>query len=161
MFFLPSFSFLYILLGFQNAESIKIDHEKKVAQLRKQEAKRAEHVKIEKRKKEIEKLENRMMVSAQSIETISEEIIRMREAELYPQLHELVQGLVLWLHLHVSCLLYSLCFHSFTFSLFSLCCSRIHIHLVSVCLEICCRFSYFSGAVWDHHMVTLKQKCIV
>ena len=56
-------------------------------------------MKIEKSKKEIEKLENRILVSAQSIETISEEIIRLREAELYPQLLDLVNGLVLWLHL--------------------------------------------------------------
>ncbi|KAJ8642282.1 hypothetical protein MRB53_018976 [Persea americana] len=78
----------------KNAESIKIDHEKKVAQLKKQEAKGAEHMKIEKSKKEIEKLENRILVSAQSIETISEEIIRLREAELYPQLLDLVNGLM-------------------------------------------------------------------
>ncbi|EEF32728.1 protein ALTERED PHOSPHATE STARVATION RESPONSE 1 [Ricinus communis] len=78
----------------KNAESIKIEHEKKVALLRKLEVKRADYVKTEKTKKEVEKLESQMMVATQAIETTSAEIIKLRETELYPQLLELLKGLM-------------------------------------------------------------------
>ncbi|KAK6924509.1 protein of unknown function DUF630, partial [Dillenia turbinata] len=77
-----------------NAETMKIDHEKMVARLRKLELKRADYVKTEKTKKEVEKLESRMIVASQAIETTSTEIIKLRETELYPQLVELVKGLM-------------------------------------------------------------------
>ncbi|EOX90802.1 Uncharacterized protein TCM_000170 [Theobroma cacao] len=78
----------------KHAEAIKIEHEKRVAQLRKLEVKRADYVKTEKTKKEVEKLESQMMVAAQAIETTSTEIIKLRESELYPQLLDLVKGLI-------------------------------------------------------------------
>lgn len=65
-----------------------------MSQLRKQEIKGGDYMKIEKNKKEIEKLESRMMVASQAMETTSSEIIRLREFELYPQLLELVKGSV-------------------------------------------------------------------
>lgn len=71
-----------------------MDHEKKVAFLRKLEMKRADYVKTEKTKKEVEKLESQMMVASQAIESTSAEIVKLREIELYPQLIELVKGLV-------------------------------------------------------------------
>uniref|UniRef100_A0A2C9WKZ7 DUF632 domain-containing protein n=1 Tax=Manihot esculenta TaxID=3983 RepID=A0A2C9WKZ7_MANES len=83
-----------LLQEVKNAESIKIEHEKKVALLRKLEVKRADYVKTEKTKKEVEKLESQMMVATQAIETTSAEIIRLRESQLYPQLLELVKGLM-------------------------------------------------------------------
>ncbi|XP_022775437.1 nitrate regulatory gene2 protein-like [Durio zibethinus] len=78
----------------KNAEAIKIEHEKRVAQLRKLEMKRADYVKTEKTKKEVEKLESQMMVASQAIKTTSMEIIKLRESELYPQLLDLVKGLM-------------------------------------------------------------------
>ncbi|KAE8727124.1 putative L-ascorbate peroxidase 3-like [Hibiscus syriacus] len=78
----------------KNAETIKMEHEKRVVRLRKLELKRAEYVKTEKTKKEIEKLESQMMVASQAIKTISTEIIQLRESELYPQLLDLVKGLM-------------------------------------------------------------------
>ncbi|KAI4327758.1 hypothetical protein L6164_020183 [Bauhinia variegata] len=77
----------------KNAESIKIEHEKKVALLRKLEMKRADYVRTEKMKKEVEKLESQMMVASQAIESTSDEVIKLREKELYPQLLELIKGL--------------------------------------------------------------------
>ncbi|PIA57375.1 hypothetical protein AQUCO_00600246v1 [Aquilegia coerulea] len=77
----------------KNAESIKIEHEKRVEQLRKQELKGADYINIDKSKKEIEKLDSMMQVATQAIETTSSEIIRVREIELFPQLLELVKGL--------------------------------------------------------------------
>ncbi|KAJ6929831.1 protein ALTERED PHOSPHATEARVATION RESPONSE 1-like [Populus alba x Populus x berolinensis] len=83
-----------LFIEVKNAESLKIEHEKKVALLRKLEARRADYVKTEKMKKEVEKLESQLMVAAQGIETTSAEIIKLRETELYPQLLELVKGLM-------------------------------------------------------------------
>ncbi|KAF3440321.1 hypothetical protein FNV43_RR18605 [Rhamnella rubrinervis] len=76
------------------AESIKIEHEKKVTTLKRLEMKRADYMKTEKTKKEVEKFESQMMVASQAIETTSLEIIKLRETELYPQLLELVKGLM-------------------------------------------------------------------
>ncbi|KAL6220719.1 hypothetical protein ACLB2K_008475 [Fragaria x ananassa] len=79
----------------KEAETIKIEHEKRVSTLKKLEMKRAaDYVKTEKTKKEVEKLESQMMVSSQAIETTSAEIIKIRDTELYPQLLELVKGLM-------------------------------------------------------------------
>ncbi|KAI7745274.1 hypothetical protein M8C21_017336 [Ambrosia artemisiifolia] len=87
----------------KNAESLKIEHEKKTEQLRKMELKRGDYLKIEKAKKEVEKLESRITVSAQAIESTSQEIIKLRESELYPQLVELVKGLMsMWRSLYES-----------------------------------------------------------
>ncbi|KAE8697303.1 Ascorbate peroxidase isoform 1 [Hibiscus syriacus] len=72
-------------------QEVKMEHEKRVVQLRKLELKRAEYLKTEKTKKEIEKLESQMMVASQAIKTISTEIIQLRESELYPQLLDLVK----------------------------------------------------------------------
>ncbi|CAN6698812.1 unnamed protein product [Malus baccata var. baccata] len=78
----------------KDAETLKVEHEKRVATLKKLEMKRGDYVKTEKMKKEVEKLESQMMVSSQTIETTSAEIINLRETELYPQLFELVKGLM-------------------------------------------------------------------
>ncbi|KAJ6740465.1 hypothetical protein OIU79_000564 [Salix purpurea] len=83
-----------LFLEVKNAESLKIEHQKKLALFRKLEVKRAEYVKTEKTKKEIEKLESKMMVATQGTETTFTEIIKLRETELYPQLLELVKGSV-------------------------------------------------------------------
>jgi hypothetical protein len=63
-----------------------------VEQLRKLELNRADYVRTEKTKKEVEKLESQMMVASQAIETTSAEIIKLRETELHPQLIGLVKG---------------------------------------------------------------------
>ncbi|KAL8211178.1 hypothetical protein R6Q57_005615 [Mikania cordata] len=87
----------------KNMESSKIEHAKRVEQLRKLELKRADYMKTEKAKKEVEKLESRMMVSSQAIESTSDEIVKLREEELYPQLVELVKGLMgMWRNLYES-----------------------------------------------------------
>ena len=75
-----------------------MDHEKKVERLKKLEMKRGDYMKTEKLKKDVEKLESEMMVSSQAIETTSDEIVKLREIELYPQLLELVKGLVISFH---------------------------------------------------------------
>uniref|UniRef100_A0A3N7EXS1 DUF630 domain-containing protein n=1 Tax=Populus trichocarpa TaxID=3694 RepID=A0A3N7EXS1_POPTR len=49
-----------LFIEVKNAESLKIEHEKKVALLRKLEVRRADYVKTEKIKKEVEKLESQM-----------------------------------------------------------------------------------------------------
>ncbi|KAL2520372.1 hypothetical protein Fot_24295 [Forsythia ovata] len=79
---------------YQEVKTLKLEHGKKAAYLRKLEMKRADYVKTEKAKKEVEKLESHILVASQAIETTSAEIIKLRESELYPQLVELVQGLM-------------------------------------------------------------------
>ena len=71
---------------------MKLEHEKRVAALRKLEMKNADYIKTEKAKKEVEKLESQMTVAVQAIETTSIEIIKLRESELHPQLLQLVKG---------------------------------------------------------------------
>ncbi|KAI8032631.1 Nitrate regulatory gene2 protein [Camellia lanceoleosa] len=90
-----------LYLEVKNAQTLKMEHEKKTEQLRKMELNRAEYVKMEKTKKEVEKLESRLMVASQAIETTSTEIIKLRESELYPQLVQLVKGLMgMWRSLY-------------------------------------------------------------
>ncbi|KAL8472463.1 hypothetical protein ACS0TY_029615 [Phlomoides rotata] len=78
----------------KNAESLKVEHDKKAALLRKLEMKSADYFKSEKAKKDVEKLESQIMVALQAIETTSSEIIKLRESQLYPQLLRLVDGLM-------------------------------------------------------------------
>ncbi|KAI9165239.1 hypothetical protein LWI28_010231 [Acer negundo] len=87
----------------KDGESIKIEHEKRLEQLRKMEVRRADYIKTEKCKKEVEKLESQMMVASQAIETTSSEIIKLRETELYPQLLDLVKGMMcMWRSMYES-----------------------------------------------------------
>ncbi|VVB18369.1 unnamed protein product [Arabis nemorensis] len=80
----------------KNAGSIKMAHEKMV----KLEMKRAEYVKVDKAKKE---LESRLMVSSQAIEITTNEIIKLRETQLYPQLVDLVKGMMcMWRSMYES-----------------------------------------------------------
>ncbi|KAL8151743.1 hypothetical protein V2J09_021551 [Rumex salicifolius] len=84
-----------LFLEVKNAERIKMEHEKKVEQVRRMEVKRADYMKTEKTKKEVEKLESLLEVASQAIDTTSAEIIKLRETQLYPQLLLLVKGLML------------------------------------------------------------------
>ncbi|XP_071741673.1 protein ALTERED PHOSPHATE STARVATION RESPONSE 1-like isoform X3 [Rutidosis leptorrhynchoides] len=62
----------------KNAESLKIEHEKNTEQLRKIELKRRDYVTVEKSKKEVEKLESRIIVSAQAIDVTGNHQIMCR-----------------------------------------------------------------------------------
>lgn len=81
-----------LFLEVKNAEKLKMEDEKRVEQLRRLEVKRANYMKTEKTKKEVEKLESLMEVASQAIGTTSDEIVKLRETELYPQLLDLVKG---------------------------------------------------------------------
>ncbi|KAH9622195.1 hypothetical protein KSS87_007964 [Heliosperma pusillum] len=76
----------------KNAEKLRMEHENKVEQLRRLEVKRADYMKTEKTKKEVEKLESLLEVASQAIQSTSDEIIRLRESHLYPQLLDLIKG---------------------------------------------------------------------
>ncbi|GJN34489.1 hypothetical protein PR202_gb23153 [Eleusine coracana subsp. coracana] len=83
-----------LFLEVKSYEGYKQEHDKKVGLLRKQEVKGVDYLKMEKNKMEMESLESKMLVATQSIETTTTEIIRLRESELFPQLLELVAGLM-------------------------------------------------------------------
>ena len=86
----------------QNSERLREEHEKRVSRLRKQELKGVDYVKVEKNKREIERLESKMMVASQAMEATSSEITRLRESELFPQLLDLLNGSALSLSLSLS-----------------------------------------------------------
>ncbi|KAG1360975.1 hypothetical protein COCNU_09G004380 [Cocos nucifera] len=83
-----------LFLEVKNYQRLKEEHKRRMGLLRNQEAKGADYVKVEKNRREIERLESKMLVSSQAIETTTSEIIRLRESELFPQLLELVTGLM-------------------------------------------------------------------
>ncbi|KAG1359430.1 putative Nitrate regulatory gene2 protein [Cocos nucifera] len=83
-----------LFLEVKNSQRLKEEHERRVDLLRKQEAKGVDYVKVEKNRKEIDRLESKMLVSSQAIQTTTSEIVRLRESELFPQLLELVIGLM-------------------------------------------------------------------
>ncbi|OAY77679.1 hypothetical protein ACMD2_06499, partial [Ananas comosus] len=83
-----------LYLEVKNYERNKEEHEKRVDLLRKQEIKGVDYVKVEKNRMEIERLESKMLVATQAIETTTAEIIRLRESELFPQLLDLVTGMM-------------------------------------------------------------------
>ncbi|KAK9230877.1 hypothetical protein WN943_021108 [Citrus x changshan-huyou] len=92
-----------LFMEVKNCETYKKEHEKKVGQLRRMEARRADYLKTAKTRKEVEKLESQMLVSSQAIETISAEIIKVRETVLYPQLLDLVKGMMcMWRSMYES-----------------------------------------------------------
>uniref|UniRef100_A0A0D3H9G4 DUF632 domain-containing protein n=1 Tax=Oryza barthii TaxID=65489 RepID=A0A0D3H9G4_9ORYZ len=83
-----------LFLEVKSYEGLKQEHDKKIGLLRKQEVKGVDYLKMEKNKMEIESLDSKMLVATQSIETTTSEIMRLRESELFPQLLELVAGLM-------------------------------------------------------------------
>ncbi|EMS65961.1 hypothetical protein TRIUR3_15371 [Triticum urartu] len=83
-----------LFLEVKNYEGLKQEHDKKVGLLRKQEVRGVDYLKMEKNRMEMESLESKMLVATQSIDTTTSEIIRLRESELFPQLLELVAGLM-------------------------------------------------------------------
>ncbi|XP_074294498.1 protein ALTERED PHOSPHATE STARVATION RESPONSE 1-like [Silene latifolia] len=76
----------------KNAEKLKMEHEKRVEQLRRLEIKKADNMKTKKIKKEVEKLEKLLEVASQAIQTTSDEITKLRETQLYPQLLDIIKG---------------------------------------------------------------------
>lgn len=83
-----------LFLEVKSYEGFKQEHDKKVGLLRKQEVRGVDYLKMEKNRMEMESLESKMLVATQSIDTTTSEIIRLRESELFPQLLELVAGLM-------------------------------------------------------------------
>ncbi|KAH0451881.1 hypothetical protein IEQ34_019180 [Dendrobium chrysotoxum] len=82
-----------IYLEVKNCERTRQEKEKRQSLLRRQEANSVDYFKVQKNKREIERLESKLMVYCQAIETTSTEIVRLREAELFPQLLDLVNGI--------------------------------------------------------------------
>ncbi|KAL0907912.1 hypothetical protein M5K25_022366 [Dendrobium thyrsiflorum] len=83
-----------LYLEVKNCERTRQEKEKRQSLLRRQEANGVDYFKVLKNKREIERLESKLMVYCQAIETTSTEIVRLREAELFPQLLDLVNGLM-------------------------------------------------------------------
>ncbi|XP_047334454.1 protein ALTERED PHOSPHATE STARVATION RESPONSE 1-like [Impatiens glandulifera] len=90
-----------LYLEVKTAETLNLEYQKRIVQMRKFESRKTEGVKTEKTKKELEKLESRIMVTSQTIETISSEIFKLTQSDLYMHLVELVKGLMgMWRTMH-------------------------------------------------------------
>ncbi|XP_021755236.1 uncharacterized protein LOC110720505 [Chenopodium quinoa] len=74
-------------------ESVKIEHEKKLATLQSQEYK-GDEVKLDKTKTSIKRLQSLIIVTSQAVNTTSSAIVGLRDSDLIPQLVELCHGMM-------------------------------------------------------------------
>ncbi|EMS49762.1 hypothetical protein TRIUR3_19434 [Triticum urartu] len=79
-------------------ERVRLSYEKKVAQLRSQDANGAEPFAIERTRAAIRDLRTKLNISLASVDAVSRRIVAVRDDELLPQLAELIRGYVclLW-----------------------------------------------------------------
>ncbi|KAM3228150.1 hypothetical protein ACQJBY_059699 [Aegilops geniculata] len=74
-------------------ERVRLSYEKKVAQLRSQDANGAEPFAIERTRAAIRDLRTKINISLASVDAVSRRIVAVRDDELLPQLAELIRGL--------------------------------------------------------------------
>ncbi|VAI44694.1 hypothetical protein VPH35_104126 [Triticum aestivum] len=74
-------------------ERVRLSYEKKVAQLRSQDANGAEPFAIERTRAAIRDLRTKLNISLASVDAVSRRIVAVRDDELLPQLAELIRGL--------------------------------------------------------------------
>ncbi|KAI4978101.1 hypothetical protein ZWY2020_014655 [Hordeum vulgare] len=74
-------------------ERVRLSYEKKVAQLRSQDANGAEPFAIERTRVAIRDLRTKLNISLASVDAMSRRIVAVRDDELLPQLAELIRGL--------------------------------------------------------------------
>lgn len=77
---------------FQAGERVRLSYEKKVAQLRSQDANGAEPFAIERTRAAIRDLRTKLNISLASVDAVSRRIVAVRDDELLPQLAELIRG---------------------------------------------------------------------
>ncbi|KAL9252500.1 Nitrate regulatory gene2 protein-like protein [Drosera capensis] len=75
-------------------ETVKIEHEKKLATLQSQEYKGEDEAKLDKTKASIKRLQSLIIVTSQAVNTTSSAILGLRNSDLVPQLVELCHGLM-------------------------------------------------------------------
>ena len=81
-------------LSNQEAEALRVDLERKYALFRNQDAKNEDQTIIDKTRSTIKALQTRMVVAIQAVDSAAQQVQKIRDEELYPQLLELLEGWV-------------------------------------------------------------------
>jgi len=76
----------------QQAEALRVDLERKVIILKNQDAKNEDHNVIDKTRTTIKALQTRMVVAISAVDNGYQQVQKLRDDELYPQLLELLDG---------------------------------------------------------------------
>lgn len=76
----------------QEAEALRIELERKYALFRNQDAKNEDQTIIDKTRANIKALQTRMVVAIQAVDSAAQQVQKLRDEELYPQLLELLEG---------------------------------------------------------------------
>lgn len=76
----------------QQAESLRVELERKLIVLKGQDAKNDERSSIDKTRAAIDALQTRMAVAIQAVDNCYSQVQKLRDDELYPQLLELLDG---------------------------------------------------------------------
>lgn len=81
-----------VVFGKQQAEALKGDLERKLAILRNQDQKNEDHNAIDKTRSTVKALQTRMVVAIQAVDHGYQQVQKLRDEELYPQLVDLLDG---------------------------------------------------------------------
>ena len=88
--------------GLQVEEKMRILHERKCRKLKRLDERGAEAHKVDATRAMVESLSTKIRIAIQVVDKISVKISRLRDEELWPQLHELIQGYVASI-VHIPC----------------------------------------------------------
>ncbi|KAG0572547.1 hypothetical protein KC19_VG104400 [Ceratodon purpureus] len=82
-----------LYLEVKGAESLRVDLERKYALFRNQDAKNEDQTVIDKTRSTIKALQTRMVVAIEAVDSAAQQLQKLRDEELYPQLLELLEGM--------------------------------------------------------------------
>lgn len=82
-----------LYLEVKEAEALRVELDRKYHLFRNQDAKNEDHTVIDKTRYTIKGLQTRMVVAIQAVDSASQQVQKLRDEELYPQLVELLNGL--------------------------------------------------------------------
>jgi hypothetical protein len=91
-----------LYLEVKQAEALKVDLERKLAILRNQDQKNEDHNVIDKTRSTVKALQTRMVVAIQAVDNGYQQVQKLRDEELYPQLVDLLDGIgAMWREMSV------------------------------------------------------------
>lgn len=81
-----------LLILFQVEEKMRVDHERKSKKMKHMDVRGSESHKVEAARTLVRSLSTKIKVAIQVVDKISMRINRLRDEELWPQLHDFIQG---------------------------------------------------------------------
>lgn len=81
-----------LLILFQVEEKMRVDHERKSIKMKHMDVRGSESHKVEAARTLVRSLSTKIKVAIQVVDKISMRINRLRDEELWPQLHDFIQG---------------------------------------------------------------------